>query len=127
MVFSSAFSAMRARRPTSWFTSFTCAYACAVRVACLTAPLAYSSWIAMVRSALSIEMRVIRAAASKEAAANWDIGFTGVGIFERLRSNGWAAYLVRRNNSILGRARGAVKEILVHCTTGWQPQRTKAL
>src|SRR5258707_3500092 len=80
MVFSSAFSAMRARKPTSWFTSFTWAYACAVRVACLTAPLAYSSWIATVRSALSIEMRVIRAAASNEAAANWDSGFTGVGM-----------------------------------------------
>jgi hypothetical protein len=35
--------------------------------------------------------------------------------------------LVRRNNSILGSGRGAVKEILVHCTTRLRPQRTNTL
>src|SRR6476660_8937178 len=78
----------------------------------------------MVRSALSIEMRVSRAAASREAAANWDSGFTVVTVAL------WRAVggvFVRRNNSILGSAGPPAKQNLVQCTNELQAHRIMCL
>src|SRR5512132_3053122 len=105
-MFSRAFSAMRERSCASSFRSLACESALALSVAWVIAPRAYSSWTAMVRSALSMEILVKRVAASTVALVMSEMGLVVVAMgvpgcgalaLRALRC------IVRRNNSILGR------------------------
>src|SRR3954469_5079691 len=94
---------MRERSCVSSLRSLAWVTALALSVAWAIAPRAYSSWTASVRSALSMEILVKRVAASTVALVISEMGLRVVAM-AWVPVAGGAAGIVRRINSILGRA-----------------------